>query len=77
MKIISEELNVEDNVDDKIEAYINYKNKHYKFFEKEFESNFSDYRDENVEERDNYINEKLSELPIHQLKSRLKTIELL
>ena len=60
LKFISEELNVKGNFYDKIEAYMNYKNKHYKFFEKEYESNFSDYREENVEEKEKYINEKLS-----------------
>ena len=43
--------------------------------EKDYENKFSDYRDENVEEKENYINEKLSELPIHQLKRQLKIIE--
>ena len=45
-----------------------------------FESTFSYYRDENVEEKEEkekYINEKLSELPIHQLKKQLKIIEIL
>ena len=77
MKILSEELNVKGNVYDKIEAYVNYKNKHHKFLEKEYESNFSDYTDENVKEKENYINEKLKELPIHQLISQMKIIELL
>ena len=43
----------------------------------EYESIFSDYRDENVEEKEKYINEKLSDLPIHQLIRLLKIIELL
>ena len=72
LKIISEELNVKGNVYDKIEAYMDYKNKLYKIFEKEYESNFSDNRDENVEEKEKYINEKLSDLPIHQLIRQLK-----
>ena len=77
LKIISKEINVKDNNYDKIEAFMKYKNHHYKFFEKEYESNFSDYRDENVEEKEKYINEKLSELPIHQPIRQLKRIELL
>ena len=77
LKIISEKLNKKGNVYDKIEAYINYKNKHYKIFEKKCENNFSDYRDENVEEKEKYIKEKLGDLPIHQLISQLKIIELL
>ena len=35
LKIISEELNVKGNIYDLIEAYLNYKNKHFKIYEKE------------------------------------------
>ena len=77
LKIISEELNVKGNVYDIIEGYMNYKNKHYKIFEKEYESNFSDYRDENLEEKQKYIKDKLSDLPLHQLIRQLKIIGLL
>ena len=77
MENISEELNIKGNVYDIIEGYMNYKNKHYKVFEEEYESNFSDYRDENLEENRKYINEKISDLPIHQLIRQLKIIELL
>ena len=41
-----------------MEAYMNYKNKHLKLFEKGYENQFNDYRDENVEEKQKYINEK-------------------
>ena len=54
-----------------------YKNEHFKFFEKEYENQFSDHRDENIDDKEKYINEKLSDLPIHQLKKQLKIIELL
>ena len=77
LKIISEELNVKRNVYDIIEGYMNHKNKHWKIFEREYEKKFSDYRDENVEEKEKYINEKLGELPIHQRIRQLKRIELL
>ena len=77
LKNKSKKLNVEGNVYDKIEDYMNFKNEHYKIFEKGYESNFSDYRDEKIEEKENYINEKLSELPNHQLIGQLKIIELL
>ena len=40
LKVISKERNVKGSVYDKIEAYMNYKNKHYKIFEKEYESYF-------------------------------------
>ena len=39
--------------------------------------NFIDYRNESIEEKEKYINEKLSDLPIHQLIKQLKIIELL
>ena len=49
LKTISEKLNVKRNIYDIIEAYINYKNKHFKIYEKE--NQFNEYRDENVEEK--------------------------
>ena len=76
LKIISEELDVKRNIYDIKEAYQNYKNKHFKIFEKEYENHFNDYRDKDVEEK-KYINEKLSQLPIHQLKKQIKLDELL
>ena len=57
-KIISQELNFKGNIYDIIEAYLIYKNEHFKIFEKEYENQFIDYRDEDVEEKGNYINEK-------------------
>ena len=77
LKIISKELNVKGSVYDKIEAYMEYKNEHFEIFEKEYENQSSDYRNENIEQKENYINEKLSDLPIHQLIEQLKIIELL
>ena len=53
-KIISEEINVKGNIYDIIEAYLNYKNKYFKIYEKEYEKQFNDYRDENVEEKNRY-----------------------
>ena len=77
MKIISKELCVKGNDYDIIEAYMEYKNKHFKVLEKEYEDQLHDCRDENVEDKDKYINEKLGEPPIHQLISQLKKTELL
>ena len=77
LKIISKELNVEGKVYDIVEGYMKYKNKHFEIFEKEYEDQFIDYRNENMEEKEKYINEKLSNLPIHQLIIQLKIIELL
>ena len=77
LKILSQELNVKGNIIDIIEAYLNFKNKHFKIYEKEYENQFSDYRDEDKDEKEKYINEKLSQLPIHQLKKQIKIDELL
>ena len=54
-----------------------YKNKYFKIFEKENESQFNDYGDENVEEKEKYINEKLSNLRLHKLIQRIELIQLL
>ena len=70
-------MKVEGSVYDKIEAYMKYKTENFKIFEKEYENQFSDYRNENIEQKEKYINEKLSDLPIHQPKKQLKLIELL
>ena len=42
-----------------------YKNKRFENFEKEYEDQFNDYIDENVEDKEKYINEKLSNLRLH------------
>ena len=54
-----------------------YKNKYLKFYEKQYESKFNDHRDEDVEEKEKYINEKLSQLRIHQLIKQVNIDELL
>ena len=77
LKIISEELNVKGNIYDIIETYISYKNKHFKNFEKEYESKFNCYRDEDEEEKEKYINGNLSQLPVHQLLKQSSLNDLL
>ena len=77
LKIINRELAVKGTVYDTIEAYMEYKNKHFKIFEKEYERQFIDYRDEDIEEKENYINEKLNQLPIHRLIKQINLDELL
>ena len=52
---LKKELAVKGTVYDTIEAYMEYKNKYFKIFEKEYENQFNDYRDENVEEKGKYI----------------------
>ena len=66
-KILDKELAVKGTIYDAIEAYMECKNKHFKIFEKEYEDQFDDYRDEDVEEEEKYINEKLSNLRIYKL----------
>ena len=77
LKLINKELAVKGSVYDTIEAYAEYKNKHFKIFEKEYEDQFDDYRDENVEEKEKYINEKLGNLRLHKLIQRIELIHLL
>ena len=77
LKIINKELTVKRTVHDTIEAYMEYKNKHFKIFEKEYENQFNDYRDENVEEKEKYANEKLSNLRLHKIIKRIELIHLL
>ena len=77
LKIISKELCVKGNDYDIIEAYMEYKNKHFKVFEKEYEDEFNDYRDENVEDKEKFINEKLSHLRLHKKTKRIELIHLL
>ena len=77
LKTINKELAVKGTVYDTIEAYMEYKNKHFKIFEKEYEGQFNDYRDENVEEKEKYINEKLSNLRLDKIIKRIELIQLL
>ena len=77
LKIISKELCVKENDYDNIEAYMEYKNIDFHIFEKEYEDRFNDYRDENVEDREKYINEKLSNLRLHKIIKRIELIHFL
>ena len=77
LKIINKELAVKGTVYDTIEAYMEYKNKHFKIFEKEYENQFDDYRDEDVEEKEKYINEKLGELRLHKIIKQMELVHLL
>ena len=55
LKIISKELAVKMNIYDKIEEYLKYQKKHFEIFEKEYENEFFDYRDQDLEEKEKYI----------------------
>ena len=76
LKIISKELCVTGNVYVIIEAYMEYKNKHLKVFDKEYENQFNDYRDENIEQNEKNINENLSNLRIHKIIKQKDLIHL-
>ena len=77
LKIINKELAVKGTLYDTIKAYMEYKNKHFKIFEKKYEAQFDDYRDEDIEEKEKYINEKLSNLRLHEMIKRIELIHLL
>ena len=77
LKIINKELAVKGTVYDTIEAYMEYKNKCFKFFQKDYEDQFDDYRHENVEEKEKYINQKSSNLRLHKIIKRIELIHLL
>ena len=62
---------------DIIEANLIYKNNFIKIFEKEFESQVNDYRDEDVEKKENFFKGNLGQLPIHQLIKQIKIDELM
>ena len=65
------------NIYDNIETYLEPKSKYLKSYEKEYESKFNDFRDEDVVEKENIIIKKLGQLAIHQLKKQLKLDKLL
>ena len=52
-RILSKELGVKGNIYDIIEEYLRYKKKYYDIYEKEYESQFNDYRLENEEDKKN------------------------
>ena len=54
-----------------------YKKKYYEIFEKEYEDQFKDYRDEDEDEKEKYIKEKLGELRLQKLLKQIKLIHLL
>ena len=66
MKLLSEELNVKENVYDVIEAYMKYKNQHLKIIKEEYESKFNVHRFIEYDEMNICTNKKLGEYPIHK-----------
>ena len=78
-RILSKESSVPKNADiyEIIEEYLRYKKKHYDIFEKEYENQFDDYRLEDEEDKEKYINDKLSQLRIHKLLKQIELVHLL
>ena len=76
-RILSKELGVKGCIYDIIEEYMRYKKKYYDVYEKEYESQFDDYRLETEDDKEKYINKKLSNLKIHKLLKQIEIIDLL
>ena len=76
-RILSKELGVKGNIYDIIEEYLKYKKKNYDIYEKEYESQFNDYRLENEDDKEKYINEKLGNLKILKLLKQIELVHLL
>ena len=53
---------------------MNYNNKHFIISGREYENQFNEYKKENVDEKEKFMNQKLSQLPIHQLSKRTKLV---
>ena len=76
--ILSKELGITNgNIYDNIEEYLRYKRKYYDIYEKEYENQFNDYRDEDVDEKEKYMNEKLGNLRIPKLLKQLELVHFL
>ena len=75
--ILSIKLGVKGNIYNIIEEYLKYKKKFYDIYKKEYENQFNDYRDEDEDDKEKYINEKLGNLRIHKLLKQLELIHLL
>ena len=69
--IISKELNVNGNICEVLEKYLEFLNKFEKQNAKEFDSKYDDYRDIDQKEKTDLINKKLNMLPILKELSKL------
>ena len=77
-RILPKELRIRNgNIYDIIEEYLRYKKKNYDIYKKEYEDQFNDYRDEDVDEKEKYKNEKLGNLRLHKLIKQIELIHLL
>ena len=79
IKILSKELDVPKNANiyEIIGEYLRYKKKYYDIYEKEYESQFNDYRLENEENEEKFINEKLGNLRLQKLLRQIELVHLL
>ena len=68
---------VKGNTYETFEEYLKHKKKHYEMFEKEYEDQFDDNREEDGEGKQKYIIEKLSNLRLHKLIQKKESTHLL
>ena len=72
--IISKELNIDyinENICGIIDKYFEYTNEKRKLIEDEYDSQFKDYRDIDVEEKTEHINKELNKVSIHKKLQKL------
>ena len=75
--IISKEINVNGNTCEVLDKYLEYTNKKRKIIEDEYDSQYKDYGDINQEDKEKYLNEKLSKLPVHEKLQELNLNDVL
>ena len=71
LNIVSTELDVTGNLCEILDMYFGYENKHGKIIQNEYRSHFEDWRNINQDGKPKYVNNKLSELPIHEYLQKL------
>ena len=76
-KVISKELCVKGNTYEIFEECLKYKKKHYEIFKREYEDQFDDYRDEDEDGKQKYVNENLGNLRLHKLLQKIELTHLL
>ena len=73
-KIVSKHLNFSGIICQNLDKNFEYVNEHKKIFEKEYKSLFEDYRGIDQGEKAKYVNDKLSNLPIHNKFKKIKIL---
>ena len=64
--IISKSLDVNGNLCEIVDKYFKYTSKRRKIIEDKYDSQFEDYRENNQKDKEKYVNDKLSKLPLHE-----------